>query len=394
MTVAATALLVWFGLTALLGAVPMILGVTRIRLAAGNDPNPGGTSSVSPCEVLVPVKGALPHQENILESLLTQTHPMYKVVFIVESENDPANPVLDRLCGRHPHARKIISGVSLQCCRKNHNLIKGVESIEPVTRIIVFCDSSNVADRDWLLNFTEPIESGETQVVTTFRAFNPRPDTLGGVCQAIYAAFLLAIIQNLPKPKPWGGATAIRRDTFERLNVVDTWAFTVVDDLVLGDILDRAGVPVKFNAHCLLGSPLHNQTVSGFLSYLDRQVLFPKFTHPWIWATALVYHVNLPVTLAVATVAGLGLYPIGAAGTPTAAVSLGYLAVGVLAGTLLRIINPFGISILKWLLSFFPCILFVGFIFLRSIFRNYVVWNGTKYLAGRNGRVLAVIDDF
>ena len=127
----------------------------------------------------------------------------------------------------------MFSGIAALCAQKNHNLLAGLRSLKPDTEILVFCDSTNMADPGWLGRFTKPLRNGDCQVVTTFRAFRPDPETLGGVCQAIYASFirLLAAI----KPTPWGGATAIRRETFERLNVAEAWSRTVVDDLILGN---------------------------------------------------------------------------------------------------------------------------------------------------------------
>lgn len=294
---------------------------------------------------------------------------------------------MDRLRERHASARKVISGIAVSCAQKNHNLLAGLRSLKPNTEILVFCDGPNWADRGWLHRFTKPLRNGDCQVVTTFRVFSPDPATLGGVCQAIYASFirLLAAI----KPTPWGGATAIRRDTLERLNIADIWSRTVVDDLILGNALDRAGIKVRMDPHDLLKSPLPRQSIQGFLSYLDRQILFPKFTNPGIWAATLVLHLNLTFAILVAALTGV-LFPAGRVNALCGWSSYGFLMATAMVALVLRWTNPAPVSLGRWLLSFLPCIFLSAFVFLRSIFRNYIDWHGRRYWPGKKGVVIRI----
>jgi hypothetical protein len=359
--------------------------VTRINSVHGPLQAVG---SAAPCEVLIPVKGVMPSQEEALTSLLTQSHPNYRVLFIVESDADPANEMLDRLCSLHPRARKVVSGPATAGCQKNHNLIVGIEKLSPETQIIVFCDSSNVADEDWLVRFTRPLETVPNQVISTFRDFNPLSQTLGGVCQAIYATFILVLPRV--KPLPWGGATAIHRKIFEELRIAEAWSATVVDDLILGNALERHGIPLFLDTANRLGSPLPDQSIRGFLSYLDRQILFPKFTNPYIWVAALIHHLNLTAATFVALVCSLVLFPAGLIGPILGWISWGLIAGEVLAALMLKRINPYSIPMTKWLLSFLPCVLFAAFIFVQSIFRNDIVWHGKRYIVGKGGVVLSI----
>ena len=222
-------------------------------------------------------------------------------------------------------------------------------------------------------------------MVTTFRSFKPEPETLGGVCQAIYGTFVLLLAANLPKP--WGGATAIRLETFERLHVADAWARTVVDDLVLGNALERGGVAVKMDTGGLLTSPLRNQTVRGFLSYLDRQILFPKFTNPGIWLTMLVVYLNLTLALLVSLAATV-LFSAGWLGLAPGLLAAGFLGTMLVVAVTLHRVNPFRISFRKWVTYFVPCMFFHAFVVVRSIFRNHIDWHGRRYWPGKEGVIV------
>jgi len=385
MSVLELVLSTWILLTAFLMALAIILGMFKIRREGKCQPLEESEQPLPRLEVLVPVKGVSPNQDEILKSLLTQNYPSYHLSFILEDEQDEANELVERLCNQYVHAHKVLSGSAKSCAQKNHNLIAGVKALRPETEVIVFCDSTNMADSDWLRRFIMPLVANGMQVVTTFRAFKPEPATIGGVSQAIYAA-LLRILATM-RPTPWGGATALRRSTFDRLEVVDLWSHTVVDDLVLGNILEASGVTVTMDPCNLLVSPVHNQSVAGFLAYMDRQILFPKFTNPGIWLAAVASVLNLALAFFAAAILGtLSIAGMAAAGAGWASYS--FLLVLLLSGLLLRNINPTDISLKKWLVCLVPCIILVAFIGLRSIIVNHIDWHGRRYWPGKGGVVL------
>ena len=236
-------------------------------------------------EILVPIKGVLPGQEETLESMLRQDYPFYNVIFLIESEEDPAGLLVENLSNRFPNVRKVITGTAGMCGQKNHNLVQGIKHLSPGTEVVVLCDSSNMVDTDWLRRFTEPVRTGAFEVVTTFRAFDPRPLTMWGICQAIYAAFLLLLIAN--KSKPWGGATAIAVNTLYRLDIMGEWSRNVIDDLTLVTFSTKPEFLCSWSRD-LSQIPLPDQSLSGLIHFLDRQILFPKWTNPIIWSTTLV----------------------------------------------------------------------------------------------------------
>ncbi len=52
----------------------------------------------------------------------------------------------------------------------------------------------------------------------------------------------------------WGGSTAIRRSTFERLQVAEHWRGTVSDDFTITRVLKEAKLPIHFTPNCLVPS--------------------------------------------------------------------------------------------------------------------------------------------
>ncbi len=387
MSPAGAALALWLVLTALIIVVPTLVGVVRIRSITANRSNNPESRSFSRCEVLVPLKGVFPNQMRILSSIVNQNHPAYQVMFILESDTDPGNEPVDLLCRQYPHARKVISGVSSKCAQKNHNLIAGISALRNDTETIVLCDSTNEADAGWLVRFTKPIDTRKADVVTTHRDFDPLPPNMGGVCQAIYGSMMLVLQWLITMP--WGGGTAIRRETFEKLDVMERWATNVNDDMVLGNSLYKAGIGVKLDLKNRLRTPLYRQSVSGFLTFMDRQIINPKFTNPVIWLFIVVSVLNSLVNISTAMVLS-ALFCLGMVGAAIGWVSVACVAMFVVWSGLLRSIHPFPIPFLRWLATCFGGLFLGGFVCLRSIFRDYIVWHGRTYFAGRGGRVLGV----
>ncbi len=386
MTILEWIIFFWFLLTLAPPVFAVILGAIKIQLAA--KPKSEGTTTNFPMiEILVPIKGVLPDQEKILESLLRQDYPSYNVTFLIESPDDPACALIDALQSRFPHAKKVITGIAGLCGQKNHNLVQGIRNLTADTEIIIFCDSSNMVGTNWLTQFTEPIRTGVFKVVTTFRTFDPRPATLWGISQAIYSVFLLFLIAN--KPKPWGGATAIERNLFNRLDVIGEWSRNVIDDLALGNILDQAGIQVFLDPKSVLRSPLPNQSLGGFIHYMDRQILFPKWTNPVIWGGTLLFELSITAATVIALITA-ALFPYGVVSPILGWSSYIFIVVIFAAAVLFWRMNPLRISLFGWLVSFLPFIFVTAFVYSRSLFRNYIDWHGRRYYPGKGGVVLCV----
>ena len=85
----------------------------------------------------------------------------------------------------------------------------------------------------------------------------------------------------------WGGSTAIRRATFERLNVRGRWRGTVSDDYALTRALQNAELPVRFVPACLTAS-LEDCTFRELLEFTTRQLKITRVYAPHLWRIVLI----------------------------------------------------------------------------------------------------------
>jgi hypothetical protein len=185
----------------------------------------------------------------------------------------------------------------------------------------------------------------------------------------------------------------MHRRTIERLRVTEAWARTVVDDVVLGRLLYEKRAPMTLDRRNRLETPLMNQSVRGFLRYLERQVLFPKFADPAVWLGTMVFHLNLTLTTLWALLSGLALFPLHRVGAWAGWTAWGFLICEIVVALALWGTNRHRIPAWKWLIALFPCIFLGAVVLLRSIFQREILWRGRRYLVGRKGIVLSIRND-
>lgn len=371
-------------ITTVLVVFLLIFGLLRLYLAGRVRPESESGQSMPLIQVLVPIKGCSEQQETVLSSLLQQDYPSYKVSFIIEDETDGSSELLHKLSRQYDHAEVLISGRTELCGQKNHGLSYASGRLHQDVGILVTCDGNSIAQRDWLTSLSRPIRNGRALAVTTFRTFNPRPVSVAGVCQAIYGSMLSLLIAI--EPKPWGGSTAIKRQLFDLLDVRSYWSRTVVDDLVMGNLLMQAGIRPFFSPVSVMETPLASQTFKGFLSFLHRQILFPKFTNPGLWLLSMVGQYLLASATAVALLVFLSSLLTFSFGLESFAA---FICLVTLTGAfvVLHQISPHRISLFYWLVSVLPFIALATYVYVRSLFVNYIDWSGKRYYCGRLGVV-------
>ena len=98
-------LTVWLATATLSLLVAIALGLVKIRWSPSHEPYGATEPCAPPLEVIVPLKGIVAGQEFALGSLLEQDYPNYEVIFVLETEYDSANAVVDRLLESYPFAR-------------------------------------------------------------------------------------------------------------------------------------------------------------------------------------------------------------------------------------------------------------------------------------------------
>ncbi len=242
--------------------------------------------------IIVPCKGLDPHFEENISALLRQRYRDYEIIFVTESESDPAYAVLTRLIKQGNRAAwLVVAGEAQGRGQKVHNLCAALEMLERVDRraeVIVFADADARPAPYWLAELVAPLGEKKVGATTGFRWYLPER---GRFCSLLLSAWNATAITLLGENSSfaWGGAMAIRRETFEKLEILRHWQGAVSDDYALSRVVKAAGQQIKFVPACLMVTQA-NTSWRQLLEFTTRQLTITRVYAPRLWAVAAAIH--------------------------------------------------------------------------------------------------------
>lgn len=262
----------WFGIQSLLNGFRFAAYVRRETSRALPDFQPF-------VSVIAPTRGFEPGFAENVRPLLDQDYPAYEVLFVFDDRADPGVEIVERLGGRI-----VISGPAKGTGQKVHNLIAAVDEIDERCEVIVFVDTDARPDRNWLRQLVAPLADETLGAATGYRWFVPERGGIASRLRGVWnASIASALGANAEKNFCWGGSTAIRRATFDRLNVVDHWRGTVSDDFTITRVLKEAKLPIHFTPNCLVPS-VGDCGFRELLEFTTRQIKITRVyaSHLWV----------------------------------------------------------------------------------------------------------------
>ena len=270
------ALACWFGFQSLLNGLRFAAYVRRETSCALPDYFPF-------VSVIAPTRGVDDGFAENVQPLMDQDYSAHEVIFVFDDPEDAAVQIVKHLGGR-----TVISGPAKGMGQKVHNLIVAVGAIDPKCEVIVFVDTDARPDKDWLRKLVAPLSDENIGASSGYRWFIPQRGGLASRLRGVWnASIASALGENTSKNFCWGGSTAIRRSTFERLNVVEHWAGTVSDDFTITKVLKDAKLPVHFTANCLLPS-VGDCEFRELLEFTTRQIKITRVYASHLWLPLLL----------------------------------------------------------------------------------------------------------
>ena len=123
---------------------------------------------------------------------------------------------------------------------------------------------------------------------TGYRWFIPVAGGLASQLRSVWnASIASALGERDDKNFCWGGSTAIRKSTFDRLKVVERWRGTVSDDFTLTRVLQEAKLPIHFVPACLVAS-VGDCTAKELLEFTNRQLKITRTYAAHLWKPVLI----------------------------------------------------------------------------------------------------------
>ncbi len=289
-------LLAWF-----LVALGACLCVPRFQSQLGPPP----PLAVEPrAVILLPIRGLPLNLEALWQGLSGQSYRNVRIVFAIESTDDPVYPALCSLKGG-PEFKIVVAGPTSKNAQKVRNLVAALNTLRSDDEIIVFADADITPKADWLVRLIAPLSNPRITIASGYRWMVPADERWS-------TAFICvgnSSVATLPRWRywniVWGGSAAMRRADLDALNIDEYWEDAVADDGPLTTAIHLSGGLIHSPEGALVISPVSYSWPEG-IAFARRQYTFLRWSAPRHWALAAVSHsaviagwiVALPLALA------------------------------------------------------------------------------------------------
>ncbi len=301
-------LLVLASLWTLLGVV----AIARVRQRKLDDDAPAIAVSV-----LKPLCGLDASLEANLVSFFEQDHPRFELVFGVEGD-DPAIELVRKLQARYPEVRTrlVIHEGGRALNPKVRNLLAMLP--EASHDLVLISDSNVVVPQHYLREMSVAMHDPTVGIATNLITAVSNDDSLGATLEEMHlggmVAGSIALSNEAGHAAVIGKSMMFRRSVIDALGGLESVAYVLAEDYVLGRMVQAAGLRVHVCA-----TPIHNvigtQSVRRFVDRHVRWSMMRLRLAPWAYllepfATPLCVALLAPVfgfPLRVALMWALGL---------------------------------------------------------------------------------------
>lgn len=257
-----------------------------------------------PATVIVPVKGFDEGLRENLAALASLDYPDYELLVAAQSEDDVPAGVLPA------RARLVVAGEGdPETGEKIRNLLAAVAAARTESVVYVFADSDGRVPARWLRALVTALHRDGAGAATGYRWHLPRRVSAASLLRSVWNAVIAGGMGPGQNRFCWGGAMAIRKETFLKLDVPAWWRGAVSDDYRLSEAVRAAGLGVAFAPGAMVAA-VDGTTMTGFLAWIRRQMMITRFYAPGLWRLSLFAHVvycgAMVATLKIATVASIG----------------------------------------------------------------------------------------
>lgn len=229
------------------------------------------------------LRGSDPFLEDCLNALFSLNYSNFEVLVLIDSENDPARPVAERILGENPSANATIEFLRKKhdtCSLKCSSLAQAVETLASKCDFFVQLDADTVVHPNWLNELAAALEPSNVAVATGNRWYAPANRSIGALVRYVWNAG--AIVQMYWYAIPWGGSLAIKTSLFRETEVLKQWKTAFCEDTMLFEVCRLAGYKVAF-APTLLMLNREDCGLLDFFGWVTRQLVTARLYHPaWL----------------------------------------------------------------------------------------------------------------
>jgi ceramide glucosyltransferase len=256
------------------------------------------TEHLLPASVIVPVKGEDDGLRENLAALSALDYPDYVVLIVARRADDIPPGVL-------PRSAKVVlaHGDDPGASEKVQNLVAAVHATRKCSEIFAFADSDGRVTKGWLRALAGPLSEAGVGAATGYRWFLPEQATLWTLLRGVWDAVAAGGLGPGDNDFAWGGAMALRKETFFEARVLEYWKDTISDDYALSAAIHAAGLTIAYAPAALVPSR-ESISASGLFAWMRRQMIITRVYNRRQWRLAVGAHVLYCGAMAASLIAG------------------------------------------------------------------------------------------
>lgn len=369
----------WWGSTILL--IPVIYDLISLcllrRFRDRRDPVP---RSFPPVSILKPLKGGDGRTFDNLSTVAELDYPIYQIVLVVASPDDPAVPLARRLIREFPH-REISLVIDSTIHGANPKVSSLINAFEHCRHdIIALSDADVRLDADYLARVAGWFDDPSVGLVTSLYR-HPDPVGLAGNLESLILD--TEMIPNVIVAERVEGMTfalgasmVVRRSVLDSIGGFQALADFLADDYQLGNLIHRDGWRVVLS-RATVSLSQGSETIGDFLRRHLRWGMTMRVSRPDGYLASGVTRFSV-MGVAALTLSG-GDPEILLTGIPLYLLHLALLS-------LIRLSVGGRVSLYHLLLLPLRDIL-SGLFWGGAFIGDRIVWRGERYRLGRDGRL-------
>jgi len=241
--------------------------------------------------IIAPCRGLDEDLEENLGALFRQNFPRYEVIFVVDSETDEAVKIIEKVSRRgaeNTEAKLVVAGKTESESQKVHNLREAVLQVADESEVFVFVDSDARPSENWLQNLIAPLADEKVGAATAYRWFISKSFSFASEMRSIWnASIASALGANVKSNFCWGGSMAIRRETFEKIEMREKWRGTLSDDFAVTRAMNAAALQIYFVPQALAVS-VENCSSRELFEFTTRQMKITRVYAPRLWKLSFI----------------------------------------------------------------------------------------------------------
>lgn len=295
-----------FTISIIIALILAALIIAQIVLATGfiarlrRPPAPPLTESECPkVALIICIRGKDLTLAECLTAALNQDYPDYSVYIIVDSQSDPAWPVVQKIVAANPQTPSMVQVLEnplSTCSLKCSSLIQAISGLNLSYTAIALLDSDVIPHRHWLKDLVAPLADPQIGATTGHRWFVPSPPSLINLARYAWNAAAVVLMYWLGMAS--GCSFAIRRSVIQQGRLLECWAEAYGEDTSINPALNELGLRLEIVPSAMLPER-ENCDLADFKVWVTRQLLSCRLHHRGWWGVVL-HGLGTSVTLGLA----------------------------------------------------------------------------------------------